>query len=134
MAAQTDITVKMNDGATNITYTKLTPSGADGQAAQWRSESVGGVAGQRPAVSLLSKWNGPKTVRRLEGEVTYPQVATDSTTGLTQIVNTVKLQLIAHIPVGTPQAVIDEAVSQGLNIFADANSFKVACKSGYAPT
>jgi hypothetical protein len=53
---------------------------------------------------------------------------------LTQIVNTVKLQLIAHIPVGTPQAVIDEAVSQGLNIFADANSFKVACKSGYAPT
>jgi hypothetical protein len=132
MAAQTDITVKMNDGATNITYSKLSPAGAAGEAATWRSESIGGVALFRPFLELLSKWNSAKTTRRLEATYVYPYAVTDTTDSTQVKKGEIKLQLVGHVLQSVPQAVIDEAVSQGLNCFAD-NSFKTALKTGQAP-
>lgn len=132
MAAQTDITVKMNDGATNITYSKLVPAGTDGQAATWRSETVGAIAMFRPFLALLAKWNANRSVRRLELEYTYPQTSTDSTTGLTSKVQELKMQAVIFIPASMPQATIDEAVSQGCNIMADT-AIKTAFKTMTAP-
>lgn len=132
MAAQTDITVKMNDNATNITYSKLVPAGADGQAATWRSETAGAIAAFRPFVALLAKWNAARSVRRLEFEYTYPQTSTDTTTGLTTKVQELKLQAVIFIPASMPQTIIDEGVSQGCNIMADT-AIKTAFKSMTAP-
>jgi hypothetical protein len=54
MPALADITVKMADGTTNITYTGIVPSAGDKTPAVWRSNSVGGSIGQRP--ELRATW------------------------------------------------------------------------------
>lgn len=132
MAAQTDITVKMADNATNITYSKLVPAGTDGQAATWRSETAGAIALFRPFLAVLAKWNASRNVRRIELEYTYPQTATDSTTGLTTKVQELKCQAVWFVPASMPQAVIDEGVHQGCNIIADT-AVKTAIKTMTAP-
>lgn len=133
MPSMANITVKKADGVTDITFTALQPSSGDGVPAVWRSETVGTAAGHKPVVSVNSRWNGPKTARRVDFSFMYPEIFTDTGTGLTSVNNRVPITLSALIPTGVPDTIIAEAVAQAANLID--SSLVVDCmKSGYAPT
>lgn len=133
MPTMADITVKKADGTTDIVYAAMAPSSGDSVPAVWRNESGGTASAFKPTFSLLSKYNGPKTARRLTANYSMPQTATDSTTGLTSVVNTIPVQFTIALPVEAPQTAIDEAVHQLTNLLA-STLVRSALKVGYAPT
>lgn len=133
MASMADITVKKNDGATNVVYVALNPSSGDTVPAAWRQEAMGLQADLRATMSIRSQWNGPRTARRIEGTFQYPHVSTDTTTGLTTVVARVPISFTATVPVNIPDTVVAEAISQHANLLA-STLIKDSCKLGYAPT
>lgn len=133
MPSMANITVKKNDGTTDIVWTAACPSSGDGVPAIWRSETVGSAPAHYPTLELRSRSNGQKTARRMDSNFVYPEIATDSTTSLVSVVNRIHFQLTAAIPQGTPATVIAEAVSQFANLHA-ATLIKDAYKAGFAPT
>lgn len=133
MPSMANITVKKNDGTTDIVWTAACPSSGDGVAAIWRSETVGTAPAHYPVFELKSRNNAQKTVRRMDVVAVYPQIATDSTTSLTSVVNRIPLTLSMAIPTGVPAATVNEAVSQFANLLA-STLVKDSFKAGYAPT
>jgi len=133
MPALADITVKMADGTTNITYTGIVPSAGDKTPAVWRSNSVGGSIGQRPELRVQSSSNGDNSARRMVVSYSYPSLFTDSSTGRVAVDKRLNWTLSASIPVEMKDADLAEAAEQGMNLLASTlvtDSFK----SGYSPT
>lgn len=133
MANMANITVKKADGTTDIVYTALTPSAGDETPATWRSETAASINSGKPVASLTTKWNGAKNVRRADFHFVYPQTATDSTTGLTSVVNRIPLHVTASIPQEVPDTIVAEAVAQAINLLASV-LVRDSVKSGYSPT
>jgi hypothetical protein len=133
MPALADITVKMADGTTNITYTGIVPSAGDKTPAVWRSNSVGGSIGQRPELRVQSASNGDNSARRITINYSYPSLFTDSNTGRVSVDKRLNWSLSASIPVEMTDADLAEAVEQGNNLLA-ATLVKSSMKSGYSPT
>lgn len=133
MPTMANITVKKADGTTDVVYTALQGSSGDGVAAVWRNETVGSAAGHKPVVSMASRWNGPRTARRVDASFVYPQIATDTNTGLTSVVNKVPVTISAVVPAAVPDATVAEAIAQAINLF-DSTLFVDSFKAGYAPT
>jgi hypothetical protein len=133
MPALADITVKMADGTTNITYTGIVPSAGDKTPAVWRSNSVGGSIGQRPELRVQSASNGDNSARRITINYSYPSLFTDSNTGRVSVDKRLNWSLSASIPVEMTDADLAEAVEQGNNLVA-ATLVKSSMKSGYSPT
>lgn len=133
MPSMANITVKANNGTTDVVYTAMSPSSGDGVPAVWRNEAGGTATAFKTSLQLVSKYNGNKTARRLNATYYMPQTATDSTTSLTRVVNTVPINFSIALPVETPQTIIDEAVSQFANLLV-STLIKDSLKSGYAPT
>lgn len=133
MPSMANIVVKKYDGTTDVTYNALTASAGDNVAAQWRSESAGSQNNAKPVLALTSKFNGNRSARRVEVQYRYPQMATDSTTGLATVVNLIPMTLSAAIPLGVPDTVVQEAVAQGLNLMG-SDLVRLSIISGFAPT
>lgn len=133
MPSMADITVKKADGTTDIVYNQMAPSSGDGVSAIWRNESGGAATAFKPMLTLQSKYNGPKTARRLTVNYSMPQTATDSTTGLTSVVNTIPVMFTIALPVATPQTTIDEAVHQLTNLLS-STLVRSCLKAGFAPS
>lgn len=132
MPDMANVTVKKNDGTTDVVYTKVQASAGDRSPAVWRNLTVGTAAGHRPQVSLVSRNNGNSTARRLDMDAAYPSLVTD-TTGKTQVADKLTIKLSVANPLGMPDADVNEGVSQFLN-FAASTLIKDSCKAGYAPT
>lgn len=128
-----NITVKKNDGTTDVTYTGVIPSGGDKTPAVWRSQSAGTAVAFQPTLQLRAQSNGPKTARRVETSFVYQQTAVDSTTGLTQVVNRLPITVSAAVPMEMPQNVIDEAISQCFALHS-STLIKDCFKTGAAAT
>lgn len=133
MANMANITVKKADAVTDIVYTALTPSAGDDTPAQWRSDTAATINAGKPVASLVSKWNGAKSVRRSDFHFVYPQVTTNSTTGLTSVVNRIPIHVTAQVPQDVPDTVVAEAVAQAINLFSSA-LVRDSVKAGYSPT
>lgn len=133
MASLANITVKKNDGTTDIVWTGVCPSSGDGVPALWRSETVGSAPGHKPTLELSTRYNGARTARRIDGKFIYPQIATDSTTGLTTVVNRVVANISMAVPDACPTTDINEAVSQMFNLLV-STLVKDSFKTGFAPT
>lgn len=132
MPAQTNLTVKKNDGTTDVTYSMVAPAGGDKSPAIWRNESIGTAASHRPTLQVSSRNNGTGTARRVEGRYVYPSTVTGSD-GKVAVADRLIIEISAVVPSGMPTADVNEAVSQGLNLYASAQ-MKDSCKTGYAPT
>lgn len=136
MPAMANITVKKNDGTTDIVFDALSASGGDGSPAVWRQDT-GAVSalpiGLRSLFKLLTQWNGPKTARQMKYQLHFPYAVQDSTTTLYSSKDKVLFDGIVTIPQGIPSTHIDEAISQGLNLLA-ATLVKSSGKAGFAPT
>lgn len=133
MPSMANLTVKKADGTTDITYSVLQPSSGDGVAAVWRSETVGSAAGHKPVAQVTSRWNGPRTARRVDFSFSYPQIYTDANTGLTSVSNKVPVTCSVVVPTSVPDSVISEAIAQAINIL-DSTLLVDCFKAGYAPT
>jgi hypothetical protein len=132
MPSLANITVKKNDGTTDVTYSGIVPSAGDKSPAIWRNTAQGTAPAHNPSLSLSSEWNGPKTARRMRGQYVMPSTATGSD-GKVNVVDRAILELSVIIPQGMVTADINEFVSQGVNLCA-ATLIKDSLKSGYSPT
>lgn len=132
MPDMADITVKKNDGTTNITFTKMVASAGDKAPAIWRSTTVGTAAGHQPELRMTSRSNGPGTARRVDIHFSYPSTAVGSD-GKTNIIERGVFDMSAVVPLGMPTADLNEYVSQGLNLLA-STLVNSSMKAGFAPT
>jgi len=132
MPTLANITVKKNDGVTDIVWTGVVPSSGDSSPAVWRSQTVGTAPGHQPQLTLKSRYNGPKTARRLDGDATFPSLVLGSD-GKTSIADRLTFNFSAGVPQGMSTTDINEAVSQICNLVA-ATLIKDSIKTGFAPT
>lgn len=117
MPSMANITVKANDGTTNVVYTALNPSAGDGVPARWRNEDLLKPPGYRPWVELLTTNNGTKTARRMELKGAYPYAP--DVAGVPSLLATAPFAFSITLPQMIPQGVINEAVAQQLRVIAD---------------
>ncbi len=136
MPTMASITVKKNDGTTDIVFDALNASGGDSSPAVWRQDT-GAVAGLpvglRPSFQLTSKWNGPKTARQLQFNLAFPYAVQDSTTTLYSAKDRVVISGVITLPQGIPNTNLNEAVAQAMNLLA-SSLVKSSMQAGYAPT
>jgi len=132
MPSMANITVKKNDGTTDVTYTAVVPSAGDKSPAVWRNNSMGSAPAHRTEFSIQSLWNGPRTARKVTGKFMYPVTAV-GTDGKTNIVDRGWLTFEGIVPQTMADADINELVSQSANLIG-ATLIKDSLKTGYAPT
>lgn len=132
MPSLANITVKKNDGVTDITYTGIAASSGDSSPAVFRSNSVGAAVAFRPEFRVVSRSNGSKTARRVEGSFVYPETVT-GTDGVTRVAERALGSFSFLLPNGMSEVNSAEAASQFLNLCA-ATLTKDSVKSGFAPT
>ena len=132
MPQMANITVKKNDGTTDITYTDMVPSAGDQSPAVWRSNTVGQAAAFRPELTCVSQANGPRTARRIGLKFTYPSLVTGGD-GKVSISDKAIMEVSFLVPQGMLDADVNEAVSQGFNLLASP-LIKDTVKAGFAPT
>jgi hypothetical protein len=133
MPTMANVTVKANDGSTDIVYTAIVAAAGDKTPAVWRANGVGDAAGKRPEVRLSSQNSGQgSTSRRLNFSATYPSLVTSTDTGVTSVADRLNVSLSVIAPLGMTQTAIDEGVSQFMNFLA-STLVKDSMKSGYAP-
>jgi hypothetical protein len=133
MPTMANITVKKADGTTDIVYTALTPSAGDKVAAQWRVESIGVVAGNRPVFQVMTRASQDKGARIIEGKLVYPETFTDSTTGLISTKNRELFSFSAITHMNASDSAIAELAAQAANLVKSI-LIQDVLKTGYAPT
>lgn len=120
MPQQANITVKKNDGTTDIVYTGVSPSSGDGVPAIWKSQTVGTAQAHQPEFRLASRDAAKGAKRALRSTFQYPQIATNTTTSLTSVVDRASADINWNIPKGMPAADVNEFVSQLANLLKSA--------------
>ncbi len=133
MPSLANITVKKNDGTTDITYTGVVPSSGDGTPAVWKSQSVGSAPAHQPEFRLSSKEAKQGGSRAARSTYSYPQIATNTTTSLTSVVDRASAATDWQFPKGMSQSDINEFVSQYANLLV-STLVKDCVKSGYSAT
>jgi len=132
MPTMAAITVKKNDGTTDIVWSNIQASGGEKSPAVWRSNTIGTAAGQRPELRLQSKANGDGTARRLDFSFTYPSLATGSD-GKINVTNRVNVDMSVLVPLGQLDTDVNEAIAQCMNLAA-STLLKSSFQSGFAPS
>lgn len=118
MPQMADITIKKADGTTDVVYNAVSPSAGDSIPAIWRPNGVGASAYVRPVFTLASRFNGPRTARRVQINHNFPIV--------TQVggVDTVSDRCIFEgsflVPERAPDTSVDEFVEQTVNLVKSA--------------
>jgi hypothetical protein len=132
MPSQASITVKKNDGTTDITYTAQQPSSGDGVQAIWKSTSVGTAPVHQPElrVSARALSNGKREVRYT---YVYPEIQTNSTTGATSVAYRERASAAFEIDTAAATLTTNEFVAQFANLIASAHA-KAISQGGYGPT
>lgn len=126
-----DITVKKNDGTTDITYAQVVASSGGNSPAIWRSPD-GAAAAHRASFSAIGRDNGNRTTRELSYEFRFPITAV-AADGSVRVTDMPRMTMKVHNVTSVPQVMIDEFISQGFNLIASKLS-KDMGKSGYAAT
>lgn len=133
MSAQSNITVKLVDGVTDIVYVAMNPSSGDGVKALWRANAYGGTPASNPWLTVSSRPNGSGSARRVDLEFRYPQSYTNTTTGLISVKNEVIFTGSYLIPLGAPDYLAHEPAVQLGRILANAQIVE-SLRYGWAPT
>lgn len=133
MPSAANITVKKNDGTTDIVYTTVEPSSGNATPATWKSQTVGTAPAHQPEFRLSSRDAKSGASRALRSTYVYPQVATDTTTSVTSVIDRASAATDWTFPKGMDQAVINEFVSQYANLLV-STLVKDCVKQGYSAT
>lgn len=133
MTAAANITIKKNDGTTDIVWSLLAASGGDKSPAIWRSTTAAGTAGQQPTMTVQSRDNGDKTARRTDMTFVFPSVYTDSASSLSKVRSKAIIQVSAVLPLDMTSADILEQGAQFAHLI-NAALVVGTLQTGYAPT
>jgi len=133
MTTATNLTVKKNDGTTDVTYTLLAAAGGDKSPAVWRNTAATGTGGQQPSLTVSSRNNGDNTARRVDMTYVYPSVYTDASSNLTQIRSKTVANVSIVLPLDTASV---DALEAGAQLAHLLNSTLLVgvMQNGYAPT
>lgn len=131
MANIANITVKKNDGTTDVVYTSLVPSAGDTVAALWRADSVSAIPAHRPTLKMLTQNNSKRNARVERISYAFPVFQTVG--GVETKIGVIPMELNATIGTNFDTAVVNEAVSQFGNLMVSA-LIRQSMKDGYAPT
>lgn len=116
MSTIANITVKKNDGTTDVVYSAI--EGRSGtNPARWRAPALGATAATQPElrVNSVTPLDG-KGRSRVIATYSYPYSVVNSTTGVTSVIDREFFRLEHSGSADVPQASIDEAVSQFFNL------------------
>lgn len=132
MSTAASITVKKNDGSTDIVYTVLEGRSGDNPA-RWKAPALGATPVTQPEFRVGSKLVPGTNKGKVIATYLYPYQVVNSTTGVTTIEDRELFRLEYTGSNDIPQASRDEAVSQGMNLLASA-LFKTMLKELTAST
>jgi len=132
MVTQVAMTVKKNDGVTDVIYTNTQASGGDSAPAIWQLTAASGYMAFRPELRMKASAAGDGLKRRPEASYTYPVTAVGSD-GKTYVANRANFTLSGSIPNDMSDADVNEAVAQFFNCLVHAN-VKQSFQSRFAPT
>jgi len=131
MPAIANITVKKNDGTTDVVYSYSLGEAGD-KPATYFAPALGATAATRPELRISTK-NLPNGRRRVKGTYMYPYSVLNSTTGVTSIDRAMMGDFSFTFDPAIPTATMDEGVSQLANLVASA-AVKAMGKEGQAAT
>lgn len=132
MPVMGNITVKKADGTTDVVYTQVNASGGDTRWALWRNNTVGTAPAHRPYLRTNSRDTGDGRQREVNTEFRYTQVATNTTTGVTSVIETAFGKCQFRVPKGMDAAPAKEFAFQFGNLMASA-MMKAVLEEGAAP-
>lgn len=111
MPAAANITIKKNDGTTDIVWNLSAPAGGDKVPATWRPNSVGTSVAKRPVAKLWTQSSDQPT-RIVRFTTSFPIV--DATTGA--ILGYITSSEEFKVPTVASDTDINEAVAQSGNL------------------
>lgn len=120
MPAGTNLTVKKADGATDVTFTFIDPSKGT-QPAVWQNTAVGSAPSHRPEFRLSARDAAGGAKRLVRATMGYPQIATNSTTGVTSVVFKSLATAEWSIPRDMSATDFGELISQFANLLDHAD-------------
>lgn len=134
MSTAANITVKKNDGTTDVTYGVLEGRSGDNPA-RWKAPALGATPVTQPELRVASKVMSGRDATKKKVIATFhlPYSVVNSTTGVTSVQSYEVFRLEYTGDEQIPQAIRDEAVSQGMNLLASA-PFKTMLKELAAAT
>lgn len=131
MPSMANIVVKKDNGTTDITYTGVSPSSGDKTAAVWKQQAAGAAIGHQPELRVIGRVAQGGQAREMHCTFMYPQLKTDTTTGVTSIQRKGMGSATFTVPVEMANADVNEFVSQFANLLASA-LIKDCAKTGYS--
>lgn len=132
MPGITNITVKKNDGTTDVIYTAIEGRSGDNPA-RWKAPALGATPVTQPELRVGSRLVPGSGKGKVIATFMYPYSVVDSTTGVTTVRSKELFRLEFTGDMEIPQAVRDEGVSQGMNLLGSAH-FKQQLKELSAST
>jgi hypothetical protein len=120
MPALANITIKKANGTTDIVYTGKSPSAGDGVPAIWRSDTVGFAVAHQPEFRLTAREASKGLKRAMRVTYVYPQIATNSTTGVTSVIDKAMASADVTLPKGMATADVAEFAYQWANLVASS--------------
>lgn len=136
MPAMANITVKKADGTTDIVFDQVSGSPGDSGVAIWRQDTGANAAlpqGQRATLMMGTKFNGPRTARRVNLMFSRPYSVLNSSTGRYEAKDKTVAELTLTLPQEIPVGELAEAAHQFLNLCGSL-LVRQSTAAGYAPT
>jgi len=124
------ITVK-NVANADVIYVAKVPSAGDRSPAKWTQDALTGISGWRPRFDVVTRDNGNKDGRIIEGNFAYP--VTGTVNGTLTLLGTVPLRFSGTLPTNLDVAQVNEAFVQFGNLLV-STLIRSAASDGYAPT
>jgi hypothetical protein len=124
-----NLTVKKNDGTTDIVWTALNGQGGPNLPAAFASQTVGTALAHQPTLTFVAKDSGDGETRRANLQVLYPNLETDSS-GITRVNRKGQVDISFAMPKIMTSTQWNEVVSQTINLLT---ALKVDLKAGTAP-
>lgn len=131
MPSLANITVKKNDGTTDLVYTGISPSSGEGVPAIWKAQTIGTAPAHQPEFRLTARDVSKGAKRALRSTYQYPQIATNTTTGLTTVTDRASADTNWNFSKTMSQVEINEFVTQYANLLV-STLVKDCVKAGYS--
>jgi len=132
MANMANITVKADNGTTDVVFTAVAPAGGDNTEALWSANSIGATKAAHPIFAMKARWNQKRNAKRVELRGDYPYSITDTTTSVVSVRNHLPFAASFLLPTDVPDTVVNEMVSVMGNMVVAA-LIRSAVKEGTAP-
>lgn len=130
MSIIANLTIKKNDGTTDIVWTALNGQGGTAYPASYASQTVGTALAHQPTLTMLAKDSGDKETRRTNLQVIYPNLVTDTASNTT-VQRKGQIDISFAMPKNMVAAQWNECVSQAINLLV---ALKNDLKAGTSPT